>query len=43
MKKTTIIMEKISICSRINKKVSELIGIFDKPSLITLFAKVEYI
>ena len=41
--KTTIIKEKISICSRINKKVSELIGIFDKPSLITLFAKVEYI
>lgn len=43
MKKTTIIMEKISICSRINKKVSELIGFFDKPSLIALFAKVEYI
>ena len=41
--KTTIIKEKISICSRINKKVSELIEIFDKPSLITLFAKVEYI
>lgn len=26
--KTTIIKEKISICSRINKKVSELIGFF---------------
>ena len=29
--KTTIIKEKISICSRINKKVCGLIGIFDKP------------
>lgn len=41
--KTTIIKEKISICSRINKKVSELIDFFDKTFLITLFAKVEYI
>lgn len=41
--KSTIINEKISICSRINKKVSELIDFFDKPFLITLFAKVEYI
>lgn len=32
--KTTIIRGKISICSRINKKVSELIGFFDKLSQV---------
>ena len=42
--KTTIIKEKISICSRINKKSKRIDRIFfDKPSLITPFAKVEYI
>lgn len=41
--KTTIIKEKISICSRINKKSKRIDRFFDKPSLITLFAKVEYI
>lgn len=44
MKKTTIIKEKISICSRINKKSKRIDRFFfDKPFLITLFAKVEYI
>lgn len=32
--KTTIIKEKISICSRINKKVCELIEIVDKLSQV---------
>lgn len=42
--KTTIIKKKISICSRINKKSKRIDRIFfDKPSLIALFAKVEYI
>lgn len=42
--KTTIIRGKMSICRRINKKSKRIDRIFfDKPSLIALFAKVEYI
>lgn len=36
-------MEKYRFVAELTKKVSELIDFFDKPSLITLFAKVEYI
>lgn len=36
-------MKKYRFVVELTKKVSELIGFFDKPSLIALFAKVEYI
>lgn len=36
-------MKKYRFVAELTKKVSELIDFFDKPSLITLFAKVEYI
>ena len=37
------LVASVAEVAELTKKVSELIGIFDKPSLITLFAKVEYI